>query len=874
MMNKTFEPNEFEGRIYENWSKNGYFTPKIDPQKKPFSIVIPPPNITGQLHMGHALNNTLQDIVIRYKRMDGYSTLWLPGTDHASIATELKIVEQIQKEGKTKESVGRSAFLDKAYVWKEQYGGRIVEQLKRLGSSCDWSREAFTMDEKCSKAVREVFVNLYNKGLIYRGYRMTNWCPGCGTAISDAEIEYEEKPSFLWHIKYPYTDGSGYMIVATTRPETILGDTAVAVNPKDERYLNIVGKTMNLPLTNKKIPVIADEYVELDFGTGAVKITPAHDPNDFEVGKRHDLEIVTVINEKGIMNENAGKYCGMDSLECRKAIVEDLKALGLVEKIEPYTHNVGVCYRCKKAIEPRLCEQWYVKMEPLAKPAIEAVRNGETKFIPQRFDKIYYNWMENIKDWCISRQLWWGHRIPCWYCDECGEMIVAKEDPTECPKCHSKKLRQDEDVLDTWFSSALWPFSTLGYPDKTEDLKYFYPTNLLVTAYDIIFFWVARMIFSGIEHMGEVPFPEVLIHGIVRDDKGRKMSKSLGNGIDPLIIIDKFGADSLRFSLTNGVGPGGDIRFSEDKLESSRNFMNKVWNASRYVIMNLEDKELLPINNDILTDADKWIITKLQMVTAEVRKNLEKYEFGLAMAKLYDFVWSDYCDWYIELTKPMLYSQDITRKNNTLSVLKYVLVDMLKLMHPFIPFITEEIWSQLGISETIMLESYPIYDEKLVNTEAYENFEAIKEIIIKIRNIRAEMDVPPSKRFSLYLLTSQKEMIKNASIYIEKLAGITAIKFVDDKKEAGDKICQAVTQITEMYIPLGELVDFDKEIARLNKEIKKLDSEIARSNGMLKNENFVSKAPASLIEAEKEKLINNKKLKDTLLMQLEDFAQC
>ncbi|HKL73323.1 MAG TPA: valine--tRNA ligase, partial [Clostridia bacterium] len=804
MMNKTFEPRDFEGRIYQDWTKNGYFTPKIDADKKPFTIVIPPPNITGQLHMGHALNNTLQDIVIRYKRMAGFATLWLPGTDHASIATELKIVEQLQKEGLSKEKVGRAAFLDRAFLWKEKYGGRIVEQLKRLGSSCDWTKEAFTMDEKCSKAVREVFVNLYNKGLIYRGYRMTNWCPSCGTAISDAEIEYDEKPSFLWHIKYPYTDGSGYMVVATTRPETILGDTAVAVNPDDERYKSKVGKTMLLPIIDKEIPVIADNYVELGFGTGAVKITPAHDPNDFEVGTRHNLEVVTVIDEKGIMNANAARYQGMTSLECRKAIIEDLKELGLVEKIEPYSHNVGECYRCKTAIEPRPCEQWFVKMEELARPAIEVVKNGTTKFIPQRFEKTYFNWMENIKDWCISRQLWWGHRIPCWYCETCGEMIVAKEDPTSCPKCHSEKLRQDEDVLDTWFSSALWPFSTLGYPDKTKELEYFYPTGLLVTAYDIIFFWVARMIFSGIEHMGQTPFPEVLIHGIVRDDKGRKMSKSLGNGVDPLILIDKYGADSLRFSLTTGVAPGGDIRFSEDKMEASRNFMNKLWNASRYVIMNLEGRDLPKVDKANFTDADKWILTKLQVTTQEVIKNLEKYEFGLALAKLYDFIWSDYCDWFIELTKPMLYSQDENVKNNALGVLKKVLIDILKLMHPFVPFITEEIWTQLEISPTIMLESYPEYDENLVDTDAYNNFEAIKEIIVKIRNIRAEMNVPPTKKCRLFVKTNDVDSIRNASIYIEKLAQVTEINFIDDKKVAGDKICQAVTTAAEIYIPLGE----------------------------------------------------------------------
>ncbi len=871
MMDKTFNPQEFEQRIYQKWCEKKYFTPTPDPTKKPFTIVIPPPNITGQLHMGHALNNTLQDIIIRYKRMDGFCTLWVPGTDHASIATEVKVVEQIRAEGKTKEEVGREEFLRRTFAWKEKYGNRIVEQLKRLGSSCDWSREAFTMDEDRSKAVREVFVNLYNKGLIYRGKRMTHWCPSCGTALSDAEIEYEEKASFLWHIRYPYTDGSGYMIVATTRPETLLGDTAVAVNPDDERYEGIVGKTMNLPLTDRVIPVIADNYVELGFGTGAVKITPAHDPNDFEVGKRHNLEVISVIDDKGKMNENAGKYQGMDRDEARKAVVEDLKKLDLIEKIEPYTHNVGVCYRCHSDIEPKVGEQWYVKMEDLAAPAIKAVREGKTKFIPQRFEKIYFNWMENIKDWCISRQLWWGHRIPCWYCADCGEMIVSKEDPTVCPKCGSKHLEQENDVLDTWFSSALWPFSTLGYPEKTEDLKYFYPTSLLVTAYDIIFFWVARMIFSGIEHMGEVPFPEVLIHGIVRDAQGRKMSKSLGNGIDPLAIIDKFGADSLRYSLCTGVAPGGDIRFSDDKIESGRNFMNKLWNASRYVVMNLEGKETVDLSEVELTNADKWMLTKLQLVTAEVRRNLEKYEIGMAVTKLYDFVWSDFCDWYIELTKPMLYSQDEKAKTGALSVLKYVLTSILKLMHPFVPFITEEIWSQLGVSETVMLEKYPVYDEKLCFNDAYDLFEGVKETIVKIRNIRAEMGVAATKKVHLYVKTAQKKLYEGAVPYLIRLAGIESLAFVEDKSEIKEKICSAVTAVSELFIPLGELVDLEKELARLTKEIAKTEGEIKRSQGMLGNAGFIAKAPAALVEKEKAKMEENIKLLEKLKAQVDDL---
>lgn len=868
-MNKNFEPKLFEKDIYARWCAKGYFTPKADPDKKPFTIVIPPPNITGQLHMGHALNNTLQDIIIRYKRMDGYAALWLPGTDHASIATELKIVEQIQKEGLSKESIGREAFLKRAYLWKEKYGGRIVEQLKRLGSSCDWSREAFTMDERCNKAVREVFVNLYEKGLIYRGNRMTHWCTSCGTAISDAEIEYEEQASSLWHVKYPYTDGSGYMVVATTRPETILGDTAVAVNPNDEKFVNVVGKTMKLPLTDRIIPVIADEYVEMGFGTGAVKITPAHDPNDFEVGKRHNLELITVIDDKGYMNENAGKYASLTREEARKAIVADLQELGLMEKIEPYTHNVGVCYRCHTAIEPRACEQWYLKMDELAEPAIKAVKEGETKFIPTRFEKIYFNWMENIKDWCISRQLWWGHRIPCWYCEDCGKMTVSKTDPDACPNCGSKSLRQDEDVLDTWFSSALWPFSTLGFPDKTKDLEYFYPTSLLVTAYDIIFFWVARMIFSGIEHMGKTPFPEVLIHGIVRDSQGRKMSKSLGNGVDPLVLIDEYGADTLRYSLCNGVAPGGDIRYSDDKMDAGRNFMNKLWNASRFVLMNLENKNL-PEGLGELTDADKWILTKLQYVTAEVRRNLDKYEIGLALSKVYDFVWSDYCDWYIELTKPVLYSQDEGKKIETLRVLKYVLAEILRLMHPFVPFITEEIWSQLAISETVMTEKYPTFTQELVSENAYTKLEEVKEIITKIRNLRAEMNVPPAKRFSLYVLTDDKSL-SDAAVYIEKLAFVNKVIFIDGKEEAGEKVCRAVTAAAELFIPLGELVDTEKERARLKKELSKIDGEIARSNGMLSNVGFMSKAPAALIAQEREKLVKAKELKEKLAAQLEDL---
>lgn len=870
-MNKNFEPKDFEGRIYDNWMKRGYFTPTIDKSKKPFCIVIPPPNITGQLHMGHALNNTLQDIIIRYKRMDGFCTLWVPGTDHASIATEVKIVEQIQKEGLTKEGVGREAFLERAYRWKDTYGGKITEQLKRLGTSCDWSREAFTMDAQCSRAVREVFVNLYEKGLIYRGYRMTSWCPSCGTALSDAEIEYEEKPGFLWHVKYPYTDGSGYITVATTRPETILGDTAVAVNPEDERFLAVIGKKMNLPLTDRVIPVIADSYVEKEFGTGAVKITPAHDPNDFEVGKRHDLELVTVIDEKGFMNENALNYRGMTILQCRAKIVEDLTAGGFIEKIEPHTHNVGACYRCSNTVEPRPCEQWYVQMAPLAKPAIDAVKADETRFIPKRFEKIYFNWMENIKDWCISRQLWWGHRIPCWYCSSCGKMIVSKTDPDVCPDCGSTSLKQDEDVLDTWFSSALWPFSTLGYPEKTAELEYFYPTSLLVTAYDIIFFWVARMIFSGIENMGETPFPEVLIHGIVRDGQGRKMSKSLGNGIDPLLLIDRYGADALRFSLSTGVAPGGDIRFSEERIETGRNFMNKLWNAARYVLMNLENKDIGDFNVELLTAADKWILSKLQGVIAEVRKNLDKREIGLACAKIYDFVWNDYCDWYIELSKPVLYGADEELKDNVLAVLKHVLCDILKLIHPFAPFITEEIWQALNISETIMTESYPVSAAQIDFEAQAQSFDKVKEIIVKVRNIRAEMNVPPQKRFGLYIVSAAKDEIAPSAAYIERLANVSAVRFVSDKSEIDGKLCQTATDYAQIYIQLGEMADLEKEIARITKEIEKADAEILRSENMLKNQGFLAKAPEKMVESEREKLEKNKALKASLNKLMSDY---
>ncbi|MFA7663286.1 MAG: valine--tRNA ligase [Clostridia bacterium] len=858
-LSNKFDPKSFEEDIYKNWEEKEYFTPTISEDKKPFCIVIPPPNITGQLHMGHALNNTIQDIIIRHKRMQGYSTLWLPGTDHASIATEVKIVDQLKAEGLTKEGIGRDEFLKKAYLWKEKYGGRIVGQLRRLGSSCDWTKEAFTMDLRCSKAVREVFVNLYNKGLIYRGSRSINWCPSCHTALSDAEVEYEEKKSNLWYIRYPYKDKSGYLVIATTRPETMLGDTAVAVNPKDPRYIDKIGKKIILPLTDREIPVIADDYVEIQFGTGAVKITPAHDPNDFEIGIRHSLDSICVIDESGIINENGFAYSGLSREKARKKIVEDLTSQGFIEKIDKYNHNVGECYRCKTVIEPRVSKQWFVKMDELAKPAISAVKEKETTFIPSRFSKIYFNWMENIKDWCISRQLWWGHRIPAWYCEDCGEIIVSKEDPSYCPKCNSSKLFQDEDVLDTWFSSALWPFSTLGFPEKTKELDYFYPTNILVTAYDIIFFWVARMIFSGIEHMGKVPFPEVLIHGIVRDGQGRKMSKSLGNGVDPIEMIEKYGADALRLSLCMGVAPGSDVRFSEDKIEPARNFINKLWNAARFVLMNSENIEINKVSLENLTSVDKWILHKFNILAKEVNRNLKKYELGLVASKLYDFVWSDYCDWYIEASKSALYGENKSARDNTLSVLNYVLKNILKLLHPLLPFVTEKIWIESGENSTIMLQSYPEYQKKLVSNQAYDEFEFIKEIIRSIRNLRAEMCVEASKKLQIFIVSNREKCIMDNSEYLKRLANLTMITALKDKTSLTQMTTNIVVPDCEIFIPLGELIDRDKEIGRLLKEIQSTNKEIIRATSMLNSAGFISKAPAELVLAEKEKLASNNK---------------
>ena len=871
-MAKTYNPSEFETEIYQEWEKNGYFTAKVDPNKLPFTIVIPPPNITGQLHMGHALDETLQDTLIRFKRMQGYSALWLPGTDHASIATEVKIVEQMAKEGITKNDIGREGFLERAWAWKEKYGGRIIEQLKTLGSSCDWSRLAFTMDEKCSKAVKEVFVNLYEKGLIYRGDRIINWCPDCKTALSDAEVEYVEEDSNLWYIKYPVKDSDEFITVATSRPETMLGDTAVAVNPNDPRYKHMQGKTLVLPIVNKEIPIVFDDYVELEFGTGAVKITPAHDPNDFEVGLRHNLEVVRVIADDGKMNALAGKYEGMPSLECRKQIVEELKELGCLVKIEPLHHNVGHCYRCNHTVEPIVSKQWFVKMEPLAKPAVDVVRKKSVKFVPDRFSKIYFNWMENVRDWCISRQLWWGHRIPAYYCQDCGEMTISKNDVTVCPKCGGTHIKQDEDVLDTWFSSALWPFSTLGYPDKTEDLEYFYPTDVLVTGYDIIFFWVARMVFSGLEHMKRIPFKDVLIHGLVRDSQGRKMSKSLGNGIDPTEIIAKYGADTLRFSLINGVAAGSDMRFSDEKIEGARNFMNKVWNASRFVLMNTEGKTVTPIKDCKLNSADKWIISKLNKTVKDVTLNMEKYEMGVALANLYDFVWNDFCDWYIELTKPVLYGEDEKKCNDTISVLTYVLGEIVKLLHPFVPFVTEKIYKSIPNAEgPLMLAEFPRYNAKQNYASSVKDIESVKEIIKCIRNIKAQVGAAPSKKVKLYVKTENAKTVKNCAVYIEKLAGVNEISFIQDKASIDEKVVSQVIDGFELFIPLGELVDFEKEIERLQKELNTINAEIARANGKLSNAGFVDKAPKALVDAEKAKLNKFIDMRDKLVAQLNDL---
>ena len=850
-LSKVYDPKEFEDRIYKFWMDNGCFRAEVDSKKKPYTIVIPPPNITGQLHMGHALDETLQDILIRWKRMSGYSALWLPGTDHAAIATEAKIVAAMREEGITKEDLGREGFMERAWKWKEKYGGRIVEQLKKLGSSCDWSRERFTMDEGCSKAVKEVFVKYYEKGLIYRGERIVNWCPHCKTTLSDAEVTYEDQAGHFWHLRYPLKDGSGYVELATTRPETLLGDTAVAVNPNDDRYKDIVGKTLILPLVGREIPVVADDYVDMEFGTGVVKITPAHDPNDFEVGKRHDLPIINVMTDDAKIIADYPDYAGMDRYEARKKIVEDLDKGGFLVRVEDHEHNVGTCYRCGTTVEPKVSTQWFVKMKPLAQPAIDAVKNGETKFVPERFDKIYYHWLENIRDWCISRQIWWGHQIPAFYCDDCGEMVVTKESSAVCPKC-GKPMRQDPDTLDTWFSSALWPFSTLGWPDNTEDLKYFYPTNTLVTGYDIIFFWVIRMMFSGIENMGKAPFNTVLIHGLVRDSQGRKMSKSLGNGIDPLEVIDRYGADALRFMLATGNAPGNDMRYIEDKVKASRNFANKLWNASRFIMMNLPDDFQLTGLPENLAMEDKWVISKFNTLAKEVNQNLEAFELGVACQKLYDFIWDVYCDWYIELTKPRIQAGgDSAAAAQT--VLVWLMKGMLKLLHPFMPFITEEIWSAIDDGNVpVMLSDYPVFDEKLVFTAEEEAFEKIIDAIKAVRNRRSEMNVVPSVKAKLYIETADADLFKSGIIFFEKLASASSVE-IGASFDVPDSVT-AVTHSARIFILLDDLVDKEKELARLAKEKATVQKDIDFSQGKLNNPGFMAKAPEKQVEAEKAKL--------------------
>ena len=851
-LSKLYEPNKVEDKIYKYWLDNDCFKANVDKNKPSYTIVIPPPNITGQLHMGHALDETLQDILIRYKRMSGFVTLWLPGTDHAAIATEAKIVAAMAEEGLSKEQIGREAFMERAWAWKEKFGGRIVEQLKKLGSSCDWSRERFTMDEGCNKAVKEVFVNLYNKGLIYRGERIINWCPQCKTSISDAEVEYEDQAGYFWHLRYPFKDGSGYLELATTRPETLLGDTAVAVNPDDERYKHLIGKTLVLPLVGREIPVVGDDYVDIEFGTGVVKITPAHDPNDFEVGLRHNLEVINVLTDDAKIVDEYKDYAGMDRYEARKAIVRDLEKGGYLIKVEDHEHNVGTCYRCKTTVEPKVSTQWFVKMEPLAEPAIDAVKNGETKFIPERFDKIYFHWLENIKDWCISRQVWWGHQIPAYYCDKCGEMVVSKTDVTVCPKCGSG-MHQDSDTLDTWFSSALWPFSTLGWPDKTEDLDFFYPTSTLVTGYDIIFFWVVRMMFSGIENMGKVPFDTVLIHGLVRDSKGRKMSKSLGNGIDPLEIIEEYGADALRFMLATGNSPGNDMRFIEDKVKASRNFANKLWNASRFIMMNLPDDFKMTGLPDNLNIEDKWVISKVNNLAKEVNENIESFELGVAVQKLYDFIWDVYCDWYIELTKPRILAGGETAKTAQL-VLVWVMEAILKLLHPFMPFITEEIWSAVSdSSEPLMLQRMPVYDASLNFADEETSFEKIIAAIKGIRNRRADMNVVPSVKAAIYIETKYADIFESGIMFFERLAFASEVT-IGDAFDI-EKAVTVVTDSARIFIPLDDLVDKDKELERLNKEKVAVQKDIDFLSSKLNNKGFIDKAPAQLIEAQKEKLV-------------------
>ena len=866
-LEKNYDPKDIEDRLYTKWVSNHYFHAEVNPDKKPYTIVIPPPNITGQLHMGHALDNTLQDILIRFKRMQGFEALWLPGTDHASIATEAKIVEAMREEGVTKEEIGREKFLERAWDWKDQYGGRIVSQLKKMGSSCDWERERFTMDEGCNKAVKEVFVKLYNKGLIYRGERIINWCPHCLTSISDAEVEYEDQKGHFWHLRYAFADGSGYINLATTRPETLLGDTAVAVNPNDERYKDLIGKMLVLPIVHREIPLIADEYVDMEFGTGVVKITPAHDPNDFEVGLRHDLPVINVMTDDAKIVGDYAAYAGMDRYEAREAIVKDLEKEGALVKVEDHDHNVGTCYRCGTTVEPKVSKQWFVKMKPLAGPAIEAVKKGETKFVPEHFNKIYYHWLENIRDWCISRQLWWGHQIPAFYCDGCGELVVTAEKEAVCPKC-GKKMRQDPDTLDTWFSSALWPFSTLGWPDDTEEMKYFYPTSTLVTGYDIIPFWVMRMMFSGIEQTGQAPFDTVLIHGLVRDSQGRKMSKSLGNGIDPLEVIDKYGADALRLTLVTGNAPGNDMRFYWERVEASRNFANKVWNASRFIMMNFAQNEgLAGQTADLsqLTQADKWILAKCRKLAKDVTALMESFDLGIAVQKIYDFIWEEFCDWYIEMVKPRLYNEEDGTKAAALYTLKTVLIDALKLLHPYMPFITEEIYCTLMGDESvsIMISDWP-YREGQEDIQGAIGFEAdmdavewIKEAVKGIRNVRGEMNVPPGKKAKVFVVsedTGIRDIFEKNRVFFATLGYASEVVIQEDKEGIEQDAVSVVIDRGTIYMPFAELVDVEKEIQRLRKEEKRLAGELKRSEGMLGNPNFVNKAPAAKIEEEKAKL--------------------
>ena len=871
-LEKTYDPNQIEDKLYEKWLNKKYFSAKVNKAKKPFTIVMPPPNITGQLHMGHALDNTMQDILIRYKRMQGFEALWQPGTDHAAIATEVKVIDKLKSEGKDKHELGREGFLKEAWKWKEEYGSRIIKQLHKLGSSADWDRERFTMDEGCSEAVKEVFIKLYEKGYIYKGNRIINWCPTCQTSISDAEVEHVDMQGHFWHINYPIVGEDGFVEIATTRPETLLGDTAVAVNPDDDRYKSLVGKMLKLPLTDRQIPVIADSYVDKEFGTGCVKITPAHDPNDFEVGKRHNLPEINIMNDDATINCPGSKYDGMDRYEARKAIVEDLKEQGLLVKVVEHTHSVGTHDRCKTVVEPLIKKQWFVRMNEMAKPALEAITNGDLKFVPESFSKTYVHWLEGIRDWCISRQLWWGHRIPAYYCEDCGEMVVSRDVPTKCPKCGSTHLVQDEDTLDTWFSSALWPFSTLGWPNETEDFKYFYPTDVLVTGYDIIFFWVIRMVFSGYEQTGKCPFNTVLIHGLVRDSQGRKMSKSLGNGIDPLEVIDKYGADALRMTLMTGNAPGNDMRFYWERVEASRNFANKIWNASRFIMMNMPDEKLPKISLDKLCMSDKWILSKCNKLVSEVTENLDKFELGVALSKIYDFIWEEFCDWYIEMVKPRLWNKDDTTREAALYTLNTVLINSLKLLHPYMPFITEEIFCNLSDEESIMISSWPKFDKALDMVDDERAVEIVKEAVRSIRNVRTSMNVPPSKKAAMHVVSADssiRDIFEHNKDFFAMLAGASEVYIEANKDNIESDAVSAVIPEATVYIPLAELVDIAKEIERLSKEEARLEGELKRSAAMLSNEKFISKAPKEKIDEEKQKQQRYEQMMANIKSQLE-----